>query len=265
MRGLNWETPKLLLITRPIDERRDIGCSKAIVDVNHAHIGRTGVQHAEQGGESVESGSVADAGGNGDDGNSDEASDNAGQSAFHARADDDDSRLGKHAAMCEQAMDARDSNVVKRLNLVAHELGGNDGFFGDGNVAGSGRDDGDDALVAVISAARRIVAVKRDAASDRAIFGLWHLGRNGMELLLGSPRGENVGVGVMSREAGEDLRHLSGRFALTEDDFGHSLTQGTMMIELGEAEVFEGEVAKAVESFVGGKLTGADLVEQLSE
>ena len=254
-------------ISASINQRSDVGCAEAVVDIDDAHVRSTGVEHAEKGCESIERGAVADAGRNGDNRNSNEASDDAGQSAFHARADDDDPRLREHAAVGEKAMDAGDSDIVERLDFVAHQFGGDNRLFSDGNVAGSSGDDCDDALIrlrAAISAARRVVAAKGDTAGERAIFGRGDLGRNGVELFFGGAGGEDVGVGVMGGEAGEDLRDLRGCFSLAEDDLRHSVAQRPMMVEFGEAQVFEGQMAKARESFVGGELTGADISKQLA-
>lgn len=168
-------------------------------------------------------------------------------------------------------MNAGDSDIVERLDLVAHQLRGNNGFFGDGNVAGSGRDDGDDALVALFVAlpastsARRVVAAKGDAAGEGVVFGFRDLSGNGLELLLSGARGEDVGVGVTGGESREDFGYLSGGFALTEDDFGHSVAQGAVMIEFGEAQVFKRKMAEASKGFVGGELLGSYFLEELAK
>jgi hypothetical protein len=59
----------------------------------------------------------------------------------------------------------------------------------------------------------------------------------------------------------ENFGHLVGRFALREDHLGHALAEGAMMIELGETEVLEGQVAEALHGFVGGELTVSNLTE----
>jgi len=69
----------------------------------------------------------------------------------------------------------------------------------------------------------------------------------------------------VSGEATEDGGDLGGGLALTEDDFGHSLAEGTMVIYLGEAEIFKGKMAEAGYGVVGGELFGSDVVEQLAE
>src|SRR5580704_11827454 len=55
------------------------------------------------------------------------------------------------------------------------------------------------------------------------------------------------------------------RFALGENHFGHALAQGAMVVELGESQVFEGEMTEALDSFVGGESLFSDLLEQLAQ
>jgi hypothetical protein len=45
---------------------------------------------------------------------------------------------------------------------------------------------------------------------------------------------------------------LLRRLALAENDLREALAQGTVMIQRGEAQVFVGKVAQALESFVDG-------------
>jgi hypothetical protein len=66
----------------------------------------------------------------------------------------------------------------------------------------------------------------------------------------------------MLGHAGEDGRHLRGSLAGAEDDFGHAGAKGAMMIELGKADVLEGQVAKAIEGGVDGGAAFAHFIEQ---
>ena len=108
--------------------------------------------------QAFESRSIANAGGNGDDWDSDQSSDDAGQSAFHAGTDDDDARFGQHPAMGEQTMNAGDSYVVEMLDAIAHEFGGDDRFFGNRDVAGSGGNHRNDALSVALRSRCRTIA-----------------------------------------------------------------------------------------------------------
>jgi hypothetical protein len=107
----------------------------------------------------LEGGAVAYAGGDGDYWDSYQTSYYAGESAFHAGADDDDPCLGQDGAVSQEAMDTGYSYVVKVLDWVAHEFGGDYGFFGYGDVAGAGGDYGDHP-----SAVALVVAVKGDGS-----------------------------------------------------------------------------------------------------
>jgi len=221
----------------------------------------------------------------------------------------------------EEAVDAGDSDIVEMLDAVAHEFGGDDGFFGDGDVAGAGGDNRDHALavelavavegdgsgfgavgeilfeagavwggcfgladffLAVLIAAILILAILILAISILAIFmaevsvpasffvalmvGAFRKGgANGLELFFGGAGREDVAVFVMGGKVDENLCHLGGRFALAENHLGHALAEGTVVIDLGEAEVFEGEMAKALDGLVGGELFGANFVEEAGQ
>ena len=69
----------------------------------------------------------------------------------------------------------------------------------------------------------------------------------------------------MGGQADEDLGELGWRFAFAENYFGHALAEGAVVVELGEAQVFEGEMAQALDGFVGGQLAFADLSEEIAE
>src|SRR5205807_375984 len=83
------------------------------------------------------------------------------------------------------------------------------------------------------------------------------------ELLLIGPRGQNV-ASVFS-EPGENSCYVRGCLALSENDLRHAGAEGTMVIHFGEAEVFEGQVAQAVNRVVGRKFSAADLVEKFAD
>ena len=83
----------------PVDQARHVRRPKSVIYIHHAYVARAGVQHSEQCGQTFEGGAVADAGGDGDYGDSDQASDYARESAFHAGANDDDSGFGEDTAV----------------------------------------------------------------------------------------------------------------------------------------------------------------------
>ena len=63
---------------------------------------------------------------------------------------------------------------------------------------------------------------------------------------------ENVLLRTLVAEHGtDDFGDLKGSFALAENDFRIALTQRAMMIDLGEIDVFEGQVLEALDSRFG--------------
>src|ERR1700722_15595565 len=102
-----------------VDERGDAGCAEAVVDVDYRDVGGTGVQHAEERGDSAERCAVADAGGDGEDGSMDKSADDGGQSSFHAGADDEHAGGLERCLLGEKAMDAGDADVGDELDGVA--------------------------------------------------------------------------------------------------------------------------------------------------
>jgi hypothetical protein len=85
-------------------------------------------------------------------------------------------------------------------------------------------------------------------------------GEDGIKIFASRAGSENVAAVV--RHAGKDLGDVGDGFAGGEDDLGHAGAQGAVMVELGKAHVFKGEVAEALEG--GGDVGAAfaDLSEQ---
>jgi len=59
-----------------------------------------------------------------------------------------------------------------------------------------------------------------------------------------------------------DLRRS---FPFSENDLGHSCAQRSVMIDFGESEIFERQMAQAIDCVVRGNLTFADLLEKLAD
>ena len=248
--GRGCRCPRL----QAIDEAGDVAGAEAVIDIDHSDVAGATVEHAEQGGESVEAGSIADAGGHGDDGASDEAADGAGQGAFHARADHYHARFGEALAVLHEAMDARHPDVVDGVDAIAHDLGGGLGLFGDGHVAGAGADHGDSAF-----AGDGAVAPEADDAREREVVGAGEAGEDGIGA--GAVGAGDEDVGGVFEEGFGDGDHLFGGFALGEDDFGDAVAEGAVVIDFGEAEVLEGQVAHAREGAIDFEFARADLLE----
>jgi hypothetical protein len=56
-----------------------------------------------------------------------------------------------------------------------------------------------------------------------------------------------------------------GGLALTVDHFRKSAPQRAMMVDFGEAHVFEGQRAQLVEDFLFGRATGLEFTEEFSQ
>ena len=65
-------------------------------------------------------------------------------------------------------------------------------------------------------------------------------------------------------ESREELGYLRGTLPFRKDHFRHSGTQGAMMIQFGEAQVFEWHMAQALYCFIGRKLAPAHLLEKFA-
>jgi hypothetical protein len=232
------------------DQDGGIGGAEAVVDVNYGHVGRAGVEHAEEGGGSIEAGAVADGGGDGDDGDADEAADDGGKSAFHAGADDDYVGLVELLADGEKAVDAGYADVVEAGDVCVEELGGDGGLFGDELVAGAGGQDGDVAFGFV-----RCLP-EGDGAGLRVIDGGGDGGQDGFGGEFVDAGAEDVGAG--GGHVGEDFGGLFGGFALRVDDLGETGTERAVMIDAGVAEVFVGKVGEALGGGGGSEGSGLD-------
>ena len=108
----------------------------------------------------------------------------------------------KLLAMGEQAMQAGDADIEDALDAVAHDFGGDGGFFGDRRIAGAGRDDDDGALSRQIA-----VLPEHEGAGQRIVRGLGNALLDGGNLLGRNPRGQHVVAGA-GGQAAEDFAQL---------------------------------------------------------
>src|ERR1700674_2946199 len=170
-----------------VDERGDVACAESVINVDYADIRGAGVHHPEQSGEALEGCAITYARRNGNHRNADQSADHARQRAFHSGADYDHTRFRERSAMRQKAVDARDSDVIDMLNVIAHQFRGADRFFGDGDVAGSGGHDHDHSLAVPLA-----ITLEYDSASDWPILCQVDSGGDGGILFLGSPSREHV-------------------------------------------------------------------------
>ncbi len=151
-------------------------------------------------------------------------------------------------------MDACYANVGDEFDGVAHQVGGNDGFFGDGEIAGSGADDADDSLASWGGG-----LAEGDAAGGGVMLGAGNGGEDGGGHFVRGAGGENVATSL--GHAGEYGCDLGGSFSGGEYDFRHAGAEGAVVVYFGEAEVLKGKVFEAGESFGDGGAAVADFVE----
>src|SRR6266446_6742797 len=241
-----------------VDERGDVACAESVIDVDYADVRGAGVHHPEQSGEAFEGCAITYARRDGNHRDAYQAANHGRQRAFHSGADYDHPRLREGSAMRQQAVDARDSDVINMLNVIAHQFRGDDRFLGYRDVAGSRRHNYDNALAVSLA-----ITLEHDGASDWAILCQVYSGGDGGKLFLGGSRRQYVAA--VSGQAAEDVGDLARRFALGKNHFGHALAQGAMVVDLGETEVLKGEVTQALYGLVGGETLFPDLLEQLAK
>jgi len=90
-----------------------------------------------------------------------------------------------------------------------------------------------------------LIALQKDYTGLHAVLG----GRNevlhGRELFFRCPGGEDI-VAMLS-QALKDSGDVFGSLALSEDNFGHAVSQCPMVIDLGKTNIFEGHVPHAAD------------------
>ena len=209
----------------PGDPRGGHAGAVPVVDVDHRHPGRAGVEHREQGRETFERGAVADRRRHRHDRYADQATHHARQRALHAGDHDHAVRGGQPVAHGEHPVQAGDPDV-------GHQLGGrtvgrdrHQGLPRDGQVAGAGRDH-DDVTVRLRQRPQRWRCGPPGRASAAAMGGGHRRERRVVQ-----PGGEDgpVGVGLVQRT--QDLHDLLRRLALPEDDLGVAGAAGPVDVE----------------------------------
>ena len=63
----------------------------------------------------------------------------------------------------------------------------------------------------------------------------------------------------------DDPGNVIGCLACSENDFGKALTQAPVMVYIGEAEVFEGQVSQPLERLIVRESAGLQIFENLTE
>ena len=142
-------------------------------------------------------------------------------------------------------MNPGDTYVVKLIDAIAHHARGEQSFFGDWDVAGTGGNDEDQAFA-------RDFAAALDGDDPRE--GMKLRGARGFPVSF-FHGGEDFGVGASDQNivprvfllehGADDFGDLLRRFAFGEDDFRKTLAESAVMVDFGEAEVFKWQVLEA--------------------
>src|ERR1700677_593479 len=69
-------------------------------------------------------------------------------------------------------------------------------------------------------------------------------------------------VGAGGEDARADRRDLRGAFALAEDHLRYAAAERAMLVDFGEAEILEGQVAQALERRGSAHAAGRDLLQE---
>jgi hypothetical protein len=121
------------------DEHRGRPGPDAVVDVDHHEACTARLEHGEQGSSALAAGAVADADRQTDDGNVDQARDQAREDAIHPGGHDDDvGRPGEHRGQGpKKAVQARNPQIRLHPGLEAARLDQHPGFVGGREVRGA--------------------------------------------------------------------------------------------------------------------------------
>jgi len=154
--------------------------------------------------------------------------------------------------MFEEAVDARDANVVEVFDAVAHQAGRKEGFFGNRNVAGAGRDDEDGSLPGDFGA-----AFDGDDAGELMELRCFGKLADGREDSFVGTRDQNVVArALFSEQRTDDGHYLRWRLSLAEDDFGKALAESAVMVHFREAQVFERKMLQTLDGARGREFPG---------
>jgi len=83
------------------------------------------------------------------------------------------------------------------------------------------------------------------------------------ELFLVGVRGQDIAT--ILGQPRENLGDLRWSLPFSENHFGHAGAEAAMVIDLGEAEIFERQMAQAIDSIVRLEFAAADLLEKFAD
>ena len=243
-------------IAKGIDLAGGVGGAKAVVDVHHSDTTAATIEHAQQRGQPAEICAIAHAGGDGDDRLGNEARDHARQRAFHSGHDHNHVGLLDGFETTEQSMQPGDPNVINPLHIVAHDFRSDDGFFGHGQIAGSGAKDGNGAGSLGLKC-----FLDCNATGNFVMNGVGEFAFQGAGVLGFDARDKEALLAFINLR--RDESDLFRCFAGAEDDFGKPFAKRAMHVHLGETEIGHRRCLEGVQHFFPGDFSRAKLFQEL--
>jgi hypothetical protein len=99
-----------------------VGSPKTVVDIYDGNSRSTGVEHSEEGSDSLEVGSVANGSGNGDQWGAYESTENTGQGGFHSCNHEECMMFAKGIQMLNGTVKTCHADVIKASGAMTQKL-----------------------------------------------------------------------------------------------------------------------------------------------
>ena len=232
--------------------------AEPVVDVDHDYAARARGEHREHGGETRQVGAIADAGGYGDHRACDQPADDTRKRPFHSGHHDDCVGLEQVVAIGEDPVNASDPDVEETQGAQPGHAEGFRCLFGDWNVAGPSRDDGD-----LLGARIDLGDLERCDPCELGNLQGWQASSDFFGLG-GIDAGDEHVVAPTCDLSGDD-RDLVSCLRLAEDDLRLTLSQGAMVIDPCEPKIGEREVTNAFDGGVDVSRSRTNAFEQLAQ
>lgn len=215
-----------------VNQAGHIARAEAVIDVNDGNARSAGIQHRQQGRKAAKVSAITDRCRYGDHGRCDKAGDYAGQGALHTGGDYKDIGLEQARQLIEKAMNSCDTDIACQRGGMAHHPRRKRGFFRHGQVRCARANYGDSRKE------RPRLAVDCRYARKLVILGVGNGVLERPEAVLVEPGDEQAPR--LLDEPRPDSRDLLRRFPLAEDYLRQGVTQGPVMVDLGEPKVLVG-------------------------
>ena len=108
-----------------------------------------------------------------------------------------------------------------------------------------------------------MVSLEHDGPRQLAVFRLLDRPAHGGELFWGGARGQDAGL--VPRQPRKDRRHLFRGLTFGQHHLGEAGAQRTVVVYLGEIQVFEWQVPQAGDGIVRRELPPAHVLEEFAD